>query len=287
MYRPIVSILASLFWLLSAACGGELSSASQVGDLRVLAIQATPPEVNVGLESEFLSAEVNALVVGGEGQLTYRWSLCIVGGPVTDGRVCLQPEMELPLGSASTATLVIPSAEQLSQAVPREFEGFELDLSRGLPLRIQLEVSDEGATKVSAFKRIMLSQSPLPNANPVLEGLTLNGQPWDAEEVIEISQEVSKVTLMPRWSEPSREPYDDEGEEVRETLLFSWFIDDALSELDKERSSDSFPENTFRPGELDLESGELSRELNVWLVCRDDRGGASWLSRRIRIVEGE
>ena len=98
-------------------------------------------------------------------------------------------------------------------------------------------------------------------------------------------QAIAEVEIVPQWSPSTQEPYDDQGVEAVESLLFSWFIDDPASELVKQRSSDVAPGNTFSPGAL--EEDETERLVTLWLVARDDRGGVTWLSRQLRIVQGE
>jgi hypothetical protein len=226
---------------------------------------------------------VDALVVGGVGEVSYTWSLCFIPGPVVNGMVCLDPEAEVSLGEGPTATIPVPSPELLLSRAPPEFEGFEIDLSSGVPVQIQLDVTDESGRSVTALKKIIVSSRSETNTNPTLDGITFNGLPWEDDEIIPFNEDLSDVDIVPQWSDATLETYDDQGVEATETLLFSWFMDDETSELIKQRTSGVVPENTFSPGPLEEQDERL---VTLWLVARDDRGGVTWLTRQLRITPG-
>ncbi len=286
MIRYTAVALTLVLGLLIAACGGDLSPASQISDLRVLAIRADPPEVRVPEDATLTTTAVDALVVGSEGAVSYQWTLCFIPGPITDGRLCLDPSAAIAVGEGPGVTLPIPSPELMLAQAPPEFAGFEVDLSDGLPIQIQLEVTDESGRSVTALKTITLSNRETTNTNPRLGGITLNGQTWLEGQVIDVDEGDTDIGLAPQWEEETREPYDDDSVPETESLLFSWFIDDEESGLAKERSTHTVPDNRFEAGVLDASAGETERNVTLWLVARDDRGGVVWLSRTIRIVRG-
>ena len=277
--------LAVILGLLAGACGDDMSPANQVVDLRVLAIRADPPEVKAPEDDGFAITTVDALVVGGEGEISQTWALCFIPGPVVNGMMCLDPEAEVALGEGQTATIPVPSPSLLLSQAPPEFQGFEIDLSEGVQVQVQLDVSDETGRALTALKQVTVSDREVSNTNPVLEGISFNETLWEEGQVVPLNQAVEEVEIVPQWDAITQEAYNDQGVEVVESLLFSWFIDDPASELTKQRSSDVAPGNVFSPGEL--VEGETERLVTLWLVARDDRGGVTWLSRQLRIVQGE
>ena len=138
-----------------------------------------------------------------------------------------------------------------------------------------------------AFKQVVISDREVTNTNPVLDGITWNGEPWGEEQIVEIAHSDAGGKMVPEWTESTRETYDDDGIDTTESLLFSWFIDDDASELSKERSDDTVSRNTFKPGPLDGEAEQSGRLVTLWLVARDERGGVTWLTRQLRIIQGE
>ncbi|MDP6943559.1 MAG: hypothetical protein QF464_05370 [Myxococcota bacterium] len=283
MLRTNTTAVAVALSLLFGSCADDMAAADHVVNLRVLAIRAAPPEVRAPEGDGFALTSVDALVVGGVGEVSYTWSLCFIPGPVVNGMVCLDPEAEVSLGEGPTATIPVPSPELLLSRAPPEFEGFEIDLSSGVPVQIQLDVTDESGRSVTALKKIIVSSRSETNTNPTLDGITFNGLPWEDDEIIPFNEDLSDVDIVPQWSDATLETYDDQGVEATETLLFSWFMDDETSELIKQRTSGVVPENTFSPGPLEEQDERL---VTLWLVARDDRGGVTWLTRQLRITPG-
>jgi len=264
-----------------------MAAPTHVVNLRVLAVRADPPEVRAPTGEGFATTSVDALVVGEEGALSYSWSLCFIPGRVVDGQLCLDPASEVALGQGRSATIPVPSPELLLDQAPPALQGFEIDLSAGIPLQVQLNVLDESGRQLSAVKRVVISDREVTNTNPVLDGLTLDGEPWEEGQIVELVDTGEGVEVTPLWAEATRETYDDDGFQATESLLFSWFVDDEETELDKDRTSDAVPGNTLVPGALDADAEESERLVNVWVVARDDRGGVTWLSRQLRVIRGE
>ena len=287
MLRICPGLLVMVLGFLAGACGGDMAAATHVVNLRVLAIRADPPEVRAPEGDAVAETSMDALVVGEEGAVSYSWRLCFVPGIVTDGQPCLDPSTEIALGQGRSATIPVPSAQLLLAQAPPELQGFEIDLSSGVPIQVQLDVTDESGRVLTALKTILISSREEPNTNPVLEGLSLDGEPWEAGEIVEVADTATELEMVPQWPEAAQEPYDDDGVPTTESLLFSWFIDDETSELGKARSSEAVPANTFTPGAFEDDDEEPERLVTLWLVARDDRGGVTWLTRQLRLVRGE
>lgn len=123
--------------------------------------------------------------------------------------------------------------------------------------------------------------------NPVLEGIDAGPSeegrsPWAAGDV-RIIEEGQPVHLLPRWDPDSVDQYPSPvpGEPPRdEVVLFSWYA--TGGSYAQERSFDEFPDNVWTaPG---LKKDEVSRDVDLWLIARDQRSGSDWLTRTIRVV---
>ena len=282
------TVIVVVIGFIASACGGDMAKSSDIVNLRVLAIRADPPEVKAPEGTDIAVVSVDALVVGGQGAVTYDWSLCLVPGVLTEGVLCLDEDAEIPLGQGRSASVPIPSLESVMANVPAEFQGFTIDLSSGLPVQVQLTVGDESDRTVTAIKSVIVSEHQDPNQNPVLDGLSLDGVELVAGEVTDLPVGIEEFELVPLWSETATETYvDDEGLEQTEGLLFSWYTDDESTDFDKERSDERVPDNTLKPGSFEVDDEAVTRVITLWLVARDDRGGVAWLSRQLRIVRSE
>ena len=98
-----------------------------------------------------------------------------------------------------------------------------------------------------------------------------------------IVEEGQPVHLLPRWDPDSVDQYPSPvpGEPPRdEVVLFSWYA--TGGSYAQERSFDEFPDNVWTaPG---LKQDEVSRDVDLWLIARDQRSGSDWLTRTIRVV---
>lgn len=274
-------ILALLFVVAAGqivgACGDDFSKSSEIVDLRVLAIRADPPEIEIPLGESFGLSAVDALVVGGEGPVTYAWTLCVVPGLLQLGVACLDESAIFELGHDPTATVLIPPLDDVL-ASP-ELDELFIDLSAGFDISVGLTVTDASGKVVDAVKGLSLTASTDLNVNPTLDGLTWHveddeGEPLEVprgSEPIEVSM-TAKIELAAILGDDAVETYQGLQGESQEEMLVSWFAD--AGEYDQERTSDANPDNGYSPPELD--DGEDEREVRMWVVLRDGRGGIDW-----------
>ena len=267
-----------------AACGDDFSKSSEVEDLRVLGIRADPPEIEIPLGENFGVSSVNALVVGGEGEVTYTWTLCVAPGLLQLGVACLDESAIFELGHDETTTVLVPPLDDVLNSP--ELDELFIDLSAGFDISIGLQVSDESGKVIDAVKGLSLTASTTLNLNPTLDGLTWHleddeGEPTEVprgSEPLEVDMD-SKVELTAMLAADAIETYEGLQGEDQESMLVSWFAE--AGEFDQERSSDVNPDNGYSPPELD--EGEEEREVRMWLVLRDGRGGIDWYEQGLII----
>jgi hypothetical protein len=196
--------------------------------------------------------------------------------------------------------------------------GFDL----GLPINVQLDVA-AGDERATAIKRVIfwprrLRDDQRPNQNPVIARVDT----YPARDPITLSpigtREVLDETPRPvradqrLWIEPAgavAEAYlttvvDRFTDETRlhevpaETLRFQFFA--SAGKFEPWETSSELPfggtpqsriplEAQYQPPPLETlvpdGTGRRTREVRIWIVARDERGGASWIERRLLIVD--
>lgn len=283
MPKPVVLVL-SLAWVASA-CGDTFDRPSEILDLRVLGLRAEPPEIVLPTGGAYGLSEVSALVVGGEGEVSYQWQLCVVPGIPTQGYQCPDEAASFDLGAQPTASVLVPSLDDVI-ASP-ELEALHVDLSGGFDLTVRLTVHDETDKIVQAVKALSLApEGTALNTNPGLDGVAwrVDGSKEEHVELLADDEPLAisfedALELLPSAADGSIETYEGPFGTIEEDLLFSWFADEG--EFEKDRSSGTVPENVWSPPELDDDEDE--RPVRLWLVLRDGRGGIDWLERQLLV----
>jgi hypothetical protein len=271
--------LAAILMLCAAACRPDFAAPSDVSDLRVLAVQAEPPEAQFD-DAGVDPVQVNILAFDprSPAPIEVAGQLCAP----TDSRRCDQgqPIIDVPDAGLSTA-LALPSGFLLSAAQLDDLNGFG-------GIRVQYSFSIEnGDTRGPVYGSKLLLFSPrggVPNRNPSVTGLRLtrDGIPYgdsdpSAGETIELPSEV-EIGLLPLIPPDTCEQYvttDFRGNQVRltEQPRYSFFVtpgaevgvDTADEPLDGVPPPDGLSRITAHSGEGTL-----------WVVVRDGRGGESW-----------
>ena len=146
--------------LFVAGCGGTYDDNDSVVDrLRVLGVQADPPEIAPG-ETTTLSALV-ADPRGNGRTISYEWSLCTDYEASEDFELACDVDGNLlPLGTGETLEWTAP-LDSLTIANP-------------LQAPILLEVR-AGGSKHYALKRVLVSDNPSPEGNPDIAYIAVDG----------------------------------------------------------------------------------------------------------------
>ncbi len=154
---------------------------------------------------------------------------------------------------------------------------------------------DDGTTVPSddfilAFKRIFLRSSDQ-NQNPIINGVSYNGKVWEegpdkampvpagcgGEENrfsrCEGDKPEIRADIDPKTFEAG---IDEFGTVFTEQVIVQYYADEGLFESDVRRAQEPQTKFVLRQGKFGTEKPGL---VHVWIVARDNRGGANWLER--------
>lgn len=244
------------------ACEPTFDNAHVVDELRVLAVRAEPPEVGVG---DAVHLEVLAASPNGGPVRVHLWQ-CAARGGMRQG--CEDFDDSIDLGEGPSADLVIQ-------------EGWRarLDRAGGLPVQQVITIVARRQDEVSrAIKRIVVSDEPTPNQNPVLEALLLEDE--ESETRPFVVPPGAAVHLRPVVGEGSVEPYDKirlDGTRTptTETLFLSYYY--GCGRVANLRSGG--PDDLGATWRAPDEAGRCS----LYAILRDDRGGVDFRVRELTV----
>jgi hypothetical protein len=311
---------AILAALAAAACDAGFEEEAIVKDLRILGVQAEPPEVilDVDLEDpdsledvEIPPVTITALVADPGVPRRLRWNLGVCP-PNTQDR-CDDPTMpfqqigqgiiedpdetfELPTDSF----VVLPSILQESVRAD-DLAGFG-----GVAVQIELVVypdGDDDLTEAVYAEKQMLYSPRLPpervaNANPWIDGV----QVGDEDPVPIESARCGTGALPPLLVAPGEElriePLEQDG--VRETyvlptfdggtrtitenLRYKWYATGGSFRGDETGGPiDVFGNDPVLWTEWTAPEDAMPRDIRFWIVQRDERGGQSWNELCVRV----
>ncbi len=304
MARALLAVL-----LTASACGFSFDPASQVKDLRVLAVSVDPPELSA--MNARAPVSLRALVVDTDLSESVTWSLafCVVaptasglasGARCPDGSTVVA-QGNGPLGSIA-GTLPLPAQVLGLLATPR-----------AIVPQLQLELT-VGEAPLYAEKVVTLTAQPVAgqalNLNPTLSGLTFDGQPWLAGTPLVVkagtcapdkletvtNADRSKSTfcthdLVPGFDEAqqqffsARSAITGEVTVQQEKLRFAWFADQGVfhSDTTAQAGAGNTPRASGNVANVWREVAGLSGTVTFWVVVRDGRGGESWEVRTLQL----
>ena len=143
---------------------------------------------------------------------------------------------------------------------------------------------------ILGFKRIFL-RSVDQNQSPILTGVTYDGKVWEEGEDKAMAvpagcgadenrfdrcngdQPEIRATLDPRTFETG---VDEFGTVFTEQVIVQYYADEGLFAADVRRAQEPQTKFLLRQGKVGTDKPGL---VHVWIVARDNRGGASWLER--------
>jgi hypothetical protein len=271
--------------LLAAACTPSFDSVSDIRDLRVLAVQAEPPEAQFD-QNGVQDVTVRVLAVDPVPR-----SLTRIDGRLcapTDSRRCeTGMRVELP-------SLVGPAGGEFSWVVrlPRALVDFALgnDALRGLGgirVMLSLEVNDgDPHGVVFASKNVIYSPAGgTPNHNPLMTGLHLTKDTSDAGKWSPGDPPLAlgvgaPIGLRPLLAADAIEEYDTtdlRGNRVhlREQLSYSFFVEPG-AEVDRDGADEPLDGVAPPEGLTRITANRRGGAGKLYVVVRDGRGGQSW-----------
>jgi hypothetical protein len=302
--RRLFRVVAAAGMFATAAvvvgCNGDFDPASRVTDLRILAVRADAPYAAPGQ-----SVHLEALVVEPQGRaLTSAWGLCV--NPAS-------PSAPGCLAALDASTLVIEHdrrafdwtiPDDVITKLPVEVQSRaavgavvvacpgELHVATG---EIPFQCTD-GAGRVLGtdeyavgVKRIFARTSDT-NANPVIAGITFDGVDWPAEEIKDVTScdestndykqcenaETHAIAVsIP--AESAESGVDSFGTSFNEQVVAQYYASEGIFEHEVRFATDT------KTGWVARREA-AGREVTMWFVVRDDRGGVTWEERRVRVA---
>jgi hypothetical protein len=284
----------------AAACTPSFASASDVSDLRVLAVQAEPPEAQFdqqGSGSNLVISNVDdvhlrilAVDPARPGNfMTLSASLCAP----TDSRRCEGgPRFDLPRATRNSGdefSATVPGA-LLVPVIRFAQSDDKLKGLGGIRVMFALSVADaDPHAPVYASKLLLYSQRGTPpNHNPTLSKLTLTRDGVFQKDVF--PGETLALSLgalygvRPVLADGAREEYDTtdlQGRTVhlKEDPSYAFFTTPG-AEFDRDTADEPIdgiapPDGLTRIDSFSRGSDAINK---IWVVVRDGRGGESWLS---------
>lgn len=264
--------LASLAILL-AACPSNLEEQSHVSKLRVLAVQADPPELVLEPDAGLPATTLTALAVdpSDAGQISMLFALCTEITSAPDASLpCPGNEgVDLPSSGPFSARLDLNDPRIASFA--SQLDGGTLDaggiaesLDEGVPLLVGF-TARSGSQQLDGFATIVLRSSARgpPGSNPPSVDLEIgDGGTIVAKET---------VRLQPVPPLPKPDP----------TMAYGYSFFATAGSISSLRSTDITATGQPAPTWVDWTAPDPapSAPVRFWVVLRDGRGGTAWVER--------
>jgi hypothetical protein len=300
-----------------AGCG-SFEDPTRVIDLRVLAVQADPPEVVVDFDPENPAAvapqldsnpvTVRALVADPGEDRRLAWDMIVC--PPTDSKRC--DDAEDPQTMIASGVVADPEAAAVADVPTASFvvglDVLEASLSAdslagfgGIAVQVQLRVWPEGADPdtsaevVYAAKQVVYApREPaerVANRNPGLDALDVDGDatrplaPGRCADPAAPRFEVApgdELDLLPVEPMDARETYvlptfDGGVRRITENLRYAWYASaGSWSSGSTGGPIDAFGNAAPLDSTWRVPEEGTTGDVSLWLVQRDERGGASW-----------
>lgn len=284
-----------------AGCAGDFDPAARVTDLRVLAVRADAPYATAGQ-----TVHLEALAVEPAGRtLTWGWALC-VNPTYSSATNCLQgldPNSIVVEEGKTTFDFTLPGdviTSLPSDGAPRASVGAvvvacpgDLSLQTGsIPFRCVDRPTGralETHEYVVGVKRVF-ARAVDKNENPVISGITWDGADWPATEIKEATAcdeegndydacaQDQKHTIQVGIPSSSVEVGTDSfGIPYDEQVVVQYFSTEGIFE--HEVSTVDKPASGWV-----ARRSSAGREVKMWFVVHDDRGGVTWEERTVRVA---
>jgi len=308
------TLLIALSLFVSSSCGPEFDPYNELDGLRVLAVRSEPAEL-----TEAQTARVDALIYNASKQPTRKsWSVCPWNGDPNDGYACPVDQttfdrayaqagltgnpQRLSLGSEATVDLTFPGTREDAQKLC--FALTELlssspttppDCNTRWEWTVSL-VAEAAEERVSTVKSValLLDESEEPNQNPSLTGFGIERA---NDELLALSSD-RQLELEKGKDHALRAQVADDASELfiprpipgqaqpdaeLEALTFTWFVDAGTTERVRSTYRDGV-ESLTKASQTDWHAPDKAREVQMFVVVRDQRGGVDFREGRVRLV---
>lgn len=281
MKSVIRFILAFIVSVLMANCGrDDMPKYQTLGDLRILTIVASAPEVNPGDTVTF--TPVLSDLNGNGRTINYTVQACIDPGvangaeptcPIPDPASMQTGTITIPAGTSGTYTgTVTPFSLTMPDAGTMFANRSVADQYNGVIYLVQYNISVPDGPAINSFLRVFVSTTAKTqkNQNPSIASVDLNDSPLPTT----IPMPTSGSNLRAVSTAGSAETYpfmNNDGTFLirTEEMLNTWFVSDG--EFDYSRTIGS-TENLWTPPA----SKPSNRGMVILVVMRDGRGGTAF-----------
>ncbi len=309
-----VQRLVALSTLLALACGSDFDPGARVTDFRLVAVAVDKPYAAPGEE---VTATTLAVEPFGR-PVQWAWTTCedppdstvnaCLGKIAADVRAGRPPSIVT--GTEASFTWRVP-ADALSRLRPEARPAATAGIvTVACPGRIELEPFDQpgsdqipfrcieaGSGQILTYERWVVSVKRVflrprdRNEIPVIGEVTWNGAPWPETEVREtracdndvnmlsecVGGEENVVAARPLPGAVQK-GVDEYGVAFEEQVVVQTYATEGTFEFEA-RTADTAPLGT----KWVARAAAKGKDVTMWFVIRDSRGGVSWTSRRVRV----
>jgi hypothetical protein len=280
----------ALLALLAAGCNLSFDPASFVDKLRLLGVQAEPPELSPGETTTLTATWANP----GGATPTIAWDACLLAPPPATGQALNQDCVELdggpalvPFGTGESVMATMPAVDPTMLGLPDQTNGFYVQV------RLRLEADGHSLTAFYGLRLFLGALAPNPpNANPVLTGIfqvPSADAGADAQTALDDATPLEvhageELALRALVTPESQEPYlvfdgDPRTTPPRmatETVRISWFT--TAGEFSNDVTGVAKPDTTLK---LEKHLPASGTPIDLWVIARDERGGDDALHRTL------
>jgi hypothetical protein len=289
----MIQVGLGLLSLLTSACGDTLAPASQLNNLRLIAVKADKPAAQMGE-----TVTLRALYANPDEQpLSWGYALCdgASSSAALDCLRALDPDTLEIRADASEFSFTMPEPSGHGQrpvsigvaviVCPGQIVRGD---THGVPIACEV---DGEALDINDYemgvKRIFYADAA-PNQNPTIRTITFDGEPWAADEVKTLepcTRNTDDIEECKRFRHTIKVEGDDgvvesfldnDGHDVLEQVVVQFYASGGLFEWDVRtiESADA------RFVALERDAGKT---LTMHFVIRDSRGGVSWETRTLEV----
>jgi hypothetical protein len=262
-----------LLLVLVAACDYGFEKQSHIAKLRVLAVQAEPPEVVLEPGQSAPPVHLTALAIDPSGApLSIEYALCDAVG-LPDPAMDCPGAHGVPLSAAGPLSAqmdLAPYASQIAQQMPAG--------ASSVPLVVGFNAV-AGGEKLHGFAtlNVRTSAGRPANRNPLLDRVEVDGVALSPEGTTTIRAS-TEVKLRPVPAVDAAEATDNGPER----LVFSFYSTDG--EMDALRTTNLSADGVALDPEVKWTAPKVAGTVQLWVVIRDGRGGVSWLARSLQVL---
>lgn len=313
--RLVFAFVAAVSLAAPMGCGEEFDPASRVTDFRLIAVQADKPYAAPGEE-----VKLDTLFHEPFGRpITWAWTTCVKPDDTTVNACLARIVTDAQAGGGQLPLSVGPGQSTFKTTIPANvLDGVDPRaagnvlvgvLTVGCPGALALQdlatvaagdlpfrCTDASTGEVLPYDRYVVSVKRIyvrrteRNVNPTIAAVTWDGQPWAENDI----KEVSPCTNSPVVSygdcsggeahdvaavvppESVESGTNELGAPFTEDVVANYYATEGLFEF-AGRTRES-PTTSWK-----ARASAAGKEQTLWFVVRENRGGVSWTTRKVRV----